>query len=90
MIHNRDMGGLEDQIAAKINEAVFGSAAIDPAAPGAIARKEFYSDVLAKTGEKFVESPQGQATIKKFTVYAFVPGLILGAIAGYWLASRSR
>lgn len=92
MMHTsaKEMAGLDDIIADKVAEAVFGSAKLDPNAPGTIARQEFYSAVLAKAGQKFVDSEQGQATIKKFTVFAFVPGLVLGALAGYLLAGRSH
>lgn len=84
----KEMAGLDDIIADKVAEAVFGSAKLDPNAPGTIARQEFYSSVLAKTGQKFVVSDEGKAAIQKFTIYSFVPGLVIGAIAGYWLAGR--
>ena len=90
------MAGLDDQIADVVNNAIFGSSnkVIDNDSPAAKSKQEFYANVFAKTGQKFVTSKEGAAVVdkalSKFTIYSFVPGILIGAAAGYWLAKRMR
>lgn len=91
---------LEDSIAnyvnTYVNDAVFGTKdkVIDNASPAVKSKQEFYANVIAKSGAKFVDSKEGKAVVdkalNKFTIYSFVPGLLLGAAAGYWLAKRMK
>ena len=90
------MAGLDDTIATYVNEAIFGSKTkqIDNNSPATKSKQEFYANVIAQSGQKFVDSKEGKAVIdkalNKFTIYSFLPGVLLGAAAGYWLAKRMR
>lgn len=92
-------GPLEDAIADKLNEAIFGSSkggVLDPQSPAALAKAEFYSNVLAKTGSKFVTSKEGAATVDKaidkastsLIIYGLVPGVLVGLGIGWFLFRR--
>lgn len=88
-------GVLEDAIADKINDAVFGSSkggVIDPNSPAAKAKAEFYSNVFAKTGSKFVASKEGTEVVNKalgrITIYGLLPGVLIGLGIGYFLWKR--
>ena len=88
-------GPLEDKLAETINTALFGGTkdgVVDPDSPGAKAKADFYSNVIASSGRKFVASAEGKATVdqalNRLTIYGFVPGVLVGAMLGWWLASR--
>lgn len=89
-------GPLEDKLAETINSAIFGSdkGVVDPSSPGAKAKAEFYANVIAASGRKFVTSEEGKATIDKalsrLTIYGLLPGVLLGAALGWWLATRRK
>lgn len=55
-------------------------------------RVEFFSDVLSKTGEKFVESPKGKAalsdTAKQVGYGVVVPLSLVAFVAGYLLGKK--
>ena len=88
-------GALEDAIADKINDAVFGSSkggVIDPNSPASKAKAEFYSNVFAKTGSKFVASKEGGEVVNKaltkLSIYGILPGVLIGLGIGYFLWKR--
>lgn len=60
-------------------------------APGTKQRETsvgFFSDVLAKTGEKFVETPGGKSTVNKFLFLGIGGGVLLGLALGYLLYKK--
>jgi hypothetical protein len=44
---------------------------------------DFYAEVLAKTGQKFLDSPTGTKTVNKLVFVGMVPAFVLGVLAGY-------
>ena len=85
-------GALEDAIADKINDAVFGSGkggVIDNNSPAVKSKAEFYSNVLSSTGRKFVTSKEGGEVVTKalgrITIYGILPGVLIGLGIGYFL-----
>ena len=87
---------IENAIAEQVNRAIFGSETdvIDPNSPEAKSRADFYSNVVAQSGEKFVASPEGKAAIdgalKKVTVSVALPALLIGLAVGWYLGSRRK
>lgn len=73
------MAGLEDEIAAKVSDALFGK----PGTGSEAQRQEFFSGVLSKTAVKFVKTPEGQQTINKVTYTIAIPMFALGLLVGY-------
>ena len=89
MQHNQLAGPLEDKLVessssalAKVLEA---SLLGKPGSKDEAGRVEFFSSVLSRTGEKFIASPTGKATVNKALFAAAVPAFLLGLFAGYLL-----
>lgn len=76
---------LANTLANVFAKAITSSVTGKPGSPEESARKEFYSSVLAMTGQKFVESPQGQKTVNKALYFVAIPSVVLGLVAGYYL-----
>lgn len=93
MINTGYMGGIADSqvgtlLADAMNSALQGSG--DPNSQAYKDRAQFYSDVLAQSGDKFLALPNGQAMVSKLEVGVALPALLFGLAAGWWLASRRR
>lgn len=89
MQHNQLAGPLEDKLVessstalAKVLENTLLGA---PGSKSESGRIEFFSSVLSRTGEKFLVSPTGKATVNKALFAAAVPAFLLGLFAGYLL-----
>ena len=74
-----------DQIATAINNALQGG---PQGSPENKQRVEFFSDVLNLTGQKFVASDKGKATINNAIYGIVVPLTLVGFVAGYLLGKR--
>lgn len=88
------LGG--DPIATALAEAINKTIQGGPAGSKERAdRTEFFSDVLSKTGQKFVASPKGQETIEtvkgsvqKSVMTISIPLFVVGLAVGYYFGSR--
>lgn len=91
---NLPLGG--DPIANALAEAINKTIQGGPAGSKERAdRTEFFSDVLSKTGQKFVASPKGQETIEtvkgsvqKSVMTISIPLFVVGLAVGYYFGSR--
>ena len=88
-MHMQLAGPAEDALANTLAntfaKAVTASVTGKPGSPEEQQRIDFYSQVLAKTGSKFVASPEGKDTVNKALFFVAVPSLVLGLVAGYYL-----
>lgn len=76
---------LANTLANTFAKAVTASVTGKPGSPEEAQRVNFYSQVLSKTGEKFIESPSGEKLVNKTLFFVAVPSLVLGLVAGYYL-----
>lgn len=82
--------GLEDIVSDQLTKVFLGDS--DPNSADSQQRAEFYSNVMAKTAEKYMATEQGQAVLDqaltRTTWYAFMPGVLLGLAAGWLIFTR--
>lgn len=88
-MYGRLAGPAEDALANTLAntfaKALTASVTGKPGSPEEKQRIDFYSGVLARTGEKFVESPGGQKAVNKALYFVAIPSVVLGLVAGYYL-----
>lgn len=92
--HHDMAGPLEDKLvessSSALSKVLEASVLGKPGSAGEKGRIEFFSSVLSRTGEKFIESPTGKSTLNKALFGAAVPAFLLGVLAGYlWYRRKS-
>lgn len=76
---------LADQIATTLNNALQGG---EPGSNEYNQRTEFFSDVLSKTGQKFVDSDKGKQAINRAVYGVMVPLSLVAFVAGYLMGKK--
>ena len=76
---------LSDQIATTLNNMLQGG---EPGSTEYNQRTEFFSDVLSKTGQKFVDSDKGKQAINRAVYGVMVPLSLVAFVAGYLMGKK--
>lgn len=78
-------GTIEDAVSSAMKNAIMGGA---PGSAQAKERAVFYSDVLAKTADKFIATPGGKKALASVSWTVALPAFALGLGVGYLLWRR--